>query len=49
MKNETIEITAENNTEVFIIDVKLFKQKHSFIIFIYKLKTFKELEGIYEI
>ena len=48
MKNETIEITAENNTEVFIIDVKLFKQKHSFIIFIYKL-TFKELEGIYEI
>ena len=44
------EITAENNTEFFIIsDVKLFKRKHFHTIFIYKLTTFIELEGIGEI
>ena len=45
-----IKITAENNTEFFITShVKLFKQNHSHTIFICKLTTFVELEGIGEI
>ena len=44
-ENGPSEMTAENNTEFFIIsDVKLFERKHSHTIFIYESTAFIELE-----